>query len=304
MTGSRVRTPNPEQRDKLRGAMTFEQARTADAIGARIRVTREALGLTQAQLGEATGHPAPVISHFEWGRRRIHAEHLHGIAEALGVPMSHLLGDVEPPMSHTRPRPMPGSAGINAALGRRIRHAREVAGLTEAELATRTGQTADMIIEVERGQEPLSVALLHQIAAVVGCHPVELMLIGEPSHAISDAVVVIGRLLRRSSRGPALNQELPASPEAMRRVATAQKALAQIRGTIDGHEARWWPSRMPGRRLMVSTEALLELHQKGYDKKRIADELGVSQATVSRRLWQLRSGSESPDRRLREGRQA
>lgn len=62
-------------------------------VGARVRERRRQLGITQAQLGEASGLTFQQIQKYELGANRISCSKLNLIAKKLQVPMSALLGE-------------------------------------------------------------------------------------------------------------------------------------------------------------------------------------------------------------------
>ena len=55
-----------------------------DAMPELIAALRKMKGMTQAQLGEAIGYPAPVIGNIEQGRRRLGLKTLGDLFAALG----------------------------------------------------------------------------------------------------------------------------------------------------------------------------------------------------------------------------
>ena len=57
---------------------------TADDIPKLIVALRKWRGMTQAQLGEAIGYPAPVIGNIEQGRRKLGLKTLGDLFNALG----------------------------------------------------------------------------------------------------------------------------------------------------------------------------------------------------------------------------
>ncbi len=66
-------------------------------LGNRIRTARTALGLTQQQLSENAGLPAPqVVSQIEKGEREVKAWELVNLARALRIDIGHLLAVEEP----------------------------------------------------------------------------------------------------------------------------------------------------------------------------------------------------------------
>ena len=89
-------TPDPEQTSKCRRRNPeFEVA-----LGARIRATRIAAGMSQAALGVAVGVSFQQLQKYEQGKDRVSASSLQGIAAALGVhPGSFFDGDVATPSS-------------------------------------------------------------------------------------------------------------------------------------------------------------------------------------------------------------
>jgi transcriptional regulator with XRE-family HTH domain len=63
-----------------------------DSVGQRIARARKARGLTQVELAQRIGKIQAVVSDYESDRRRIHAEMIVRIAEALSVSTDELLG--------------------------------------------------------------------------------------------------------------------------------------------------------------------------------------------------------------------
>lgn len=66
------------------------------ALGAAIRRRREALGLQQRQVAAQTGLASVVYGRIELGNRPVRATELRDIAQALGVGMESLLGEITP----------------------------------------------------------------------------------------------------------------------------------------------------------------------------------------------------------------
>ncbi len=61
------------------------------AIGARMRMLRDVLGVDQATLAKRAGLSRPTIANMETGRQRIYMHHVEKIAEALGTHVKGLL---------------------------------------------------------------------------------------------------------------------------------------------------------------------------------------------------------------------
>jgi transcriptional regulator with XRE-family HTH domain len=62
-------------------------------VGARIRLLRKRLKMSQAELGKALGVTFQQIQKYENGKNRIGASRLHLAATALNVPISELFDD-------------------------------------------------------------------------------------------------------------------------------------------------------------------------------------------------------------------
>ena len=61
------------------------------AVGARVRMIREALGRDQASLAKAVGLTRTSIVNLEAGRQRVQLHQLSKLAAALGTTEKHLL---------------------------------------------------------------------------------------------------------------------------------------------------------------------------------------------------------------------
>lgn len=67
----------------------------SNQFGDRLKATREARGLSQADLAERSGLQSSAVSHFENGRRAPSFDNLKKLADALSVSIDYLLGRVE-----------------------------------------------------------------------------------------------------------------------------------------------------------------------------------------------------------------
>jgi len=65
-------------------------------VGARVRLRRNMLGLSQEKLGEALGLTFQQIQKYERGANRIGASRLLEIGRILGVPVAFFYDDVDP----------------------------------------------------------------------------------------------------------------------------------------------------------------------------------------------------------------
>src|ERR687894_1039497 len=65
-------------------------------VGARLRLRRNMLGLSQEKLGEAIGLTFQQVQKYERGANRIGASRLYELSRALDVPVSFFFGDTDP----------------------------------------------------------------------------------------------------------------------------------------------------------------------------------------------------------------
>lgn len=66
-------------------------------VGARLRLRRTLLGLSQEKLGEAVGITFQQLQKYERGANRISASRLFNLAQVLGVPVSFFFDDMPGP---------------------------------------------------------------------------------------------------------------------------------------------------------------------------------------------------------------
>src|SRR3712207_9562411 len=76
-------------------------------VGARMRLRRQSLGMSQTELGEKIGVTFQQIQKYELGTNRIGASRLASIANTLGVPITFFFEEL---------KPAGGSAGDNDAV--------------------------------------------------------------------------------------------------------------------------------------------------------------------------------------------
>ena len=63
-------------------------------VGARIRLRRMLIGLSQERLGDALGVTFQQIQKYERGANRISASKLYEVSRVLGVPVSHFMDGI------------------------------------------------------------------------------------------------------------------------------------------------------------------------------------------------------------------
>src|SRR5215211_6621703 len=65
-------------------------------VGARLRLRRKIVGLSQEKLGEAIGLTFQQVQKYEHGANRIGASRLHELSRVLDVPISFFFNDTDP----------------------------------------------------------------------------------------------------------------------------------------------------------------------------------------------------------------
>src|SRR5689334_10445665 len=65
-------------------------------VGARVRLRRQMLGLSQEKLGEAIGLTFQQVQKYERGANRIGASRLYELSRILDVPVSFFFDDTDP----------------------------------------------------------------------------------------------------------------------------------------------------------------------------------------------------------------
>ena len=80
-------------------------------VGARVRLRRSLLGLSQERLGEALGLTFQQVQKYERGANRIGASRLYDLARVLDVPVAFFFDDMSDEVARRSPRLMtPGLA--------------------------------------------------------------------------------------------------------------------------------------------------------------------------------------------------
>lgn len=74
-------------------------------VGARLRLRRTLLGLSQEKLGEAVGITFQQLQKYERGSNRISASRLFNLSQVLGVPVSYFFDDMPSPEQISTPSP-------------------------------------------------------------------------------------------------------------------------------------------------------------------------------------------------------
>ncbi len=87
-------TTPPRRRRRLQSAPAAGPDPIDIHVGARVRLRRVLLGLSQVQVSQAVGLAYQQVQKYEKGTNRISASLLHRIAQALDVPVSFFFDDM------------------------------------------------------------------------------------------------------------------------------------------------------------------------------------------------------------------
>lgn len=94
-----------DQTDQVGSAPEERNARRANTIdshvGARVRLRRMLLGMSQEKLGESLGLTFQQVQKYEKGVNRIGASRLFDLAQVLGVPVQFFYDEIEPLDHHS-----------------------------------------------------------------------------------------------------------------------------------------------------------------------------------------------------------
>ena len=81
-------------------------------VGARVRLRRTLLGLSQEKLGEALGLTFQQVQKYERGANRIGASRLFDLSRVLDVPVSYFFEDMTSTIAEQAPRLRVGSTDL------------------------------------------------------------------------------------------------------------------------------------------------------------------------------------------------
>jgi len=85
------------QPPRRKGRSRVETPNSVDVqVGARLRLRRKMLGLSQEMLGELLGLTFQQVQKYERGANRIRASRLHELGRVLDVPVSFFFDDTDP----------------------------------------------------------------------------------------------------------------------------------------------------------------------------------------------------------------
>ena len=88
-------------------------------VGARLRLRRTLLGLSQEKLGEAVGITFQQLQKYERGSNRISASRLYNLAQVLNVPVSFFFDDMPPADEPADVAPQPTETDEFESMARR-----------------------------------------------------------------------------------------------------------------------------------------------------------------------------------------
>ena len=132
-------------------------------IGEALREARIKAGLSQAKLAKMAHLGESTVSMYENGRVFPGDKTILALCMALGITPEELLKDVEP---ETRPF---------KRFGLVLRKARTVKGLTQEELAEKSGLPVSAIAFYERGQREPGITTIEMLSKGLGIKPIKLM---------------------------------------------------------------------------------------------------------------------------------
>ena len=94
-----------------RGRMPSGKPNPVDVhVGARVRLRRTLLGMSQQKLGEAIGLTFQQVQKYERGANRIGASRLWDLSRVLDCPMSFFFEEMDDETAQSRPRNLSGDS--------------------------------------------------------------------------------------------------------------------------------------------------------------------------------------------------
>ncbi len=72
-------------------------------VGARVRLSRTLLGMSQTGLGDALGLSFQQVQNYEWGTNRISASRLYDLSRVLDLSIEHFFEDMSPAVADSSP---------------------------------------------------------------------------------------------------------------------------------------------------------------------------------------------------------
>jgi transcriptional regulator with XRE-family HTH domain len=142
-------------------------------LGAMLREARLDSGKSIRESADLLGISPSTLSSYEHGRKAISLPELEVLAYTFDIPVK-AFWNKDTPITDERPA-LDAARAIplrNRVIGAQLRLQRQEAGLTQAELAERTGLPASRISAYERGRRPIPLPELEVLAASLG-HQVE-----------------------------------------------------------------------------------------------------------------------------------
>ncbi len=107
----------PSRRRSSRGRTPSGKPNPIDVhVGARVRLRRTLLGMSQEKLGEALGLTFQQVQKYERGANRVGASRLFDLSRVLDVPVSFFFDDMSGEIEALSPRLMSGIAEEPASI--------------------------------------------------------------------------------------------------------------------------------------------------------------------------------------------
>ena len=150
-----TKTPPKTRRPANRGRTEDGDPNPIDIhVGARVRLRRSLMGMSQEKLGEAIGLTFQQVQKYERGANRIGASRLFDLAQVLDVPVSFFFDDMPdsvPPLSPVvAPRRPPGLAEEALPFDADLLGRRETQDLVEAYFAIPDPQVRKRVYELAK----------------------------------------------------------------------------------------------------------------------------------------------------------
>lgn len=141
-----------------RGARAAKPTQVDAHVGARVRLRRTLLGMSQEKLGEAIGLTFQQVQKYERGANRIGASRLFDLSRVLDVPVSFFFDDLDSRTPSSQGFAEPPSSFEAKALSKR-----EILELARAFDRIKSDKVRKRILELTK-----SVATLHDDDAEIG----------------------------------------------------------------------------------------------------------------------------------------
>lgn len=143
----------------------------AKKLGVLIMNARQVSGKSREECAAAIGVTPEVFTAYEMADQSPSLPELEALAYYLKLPLEHFWGRETILSRQNEPEVIPAERLIslrNKIIGATLRQARLQSGLTTAELAIKSGLSAELIEEYELGERPIPLPELENLASALG----------------------------------------------------------------------------------------------------------------------------------------